>query len=194
VKDIEPALIARAVHGDPAACRELIESLERPVFSTIHRFLGRRFRTEAEDIAQDIFLKVFRSLDHFDPRRGVKFTTWVFAFVRNHCVDLLKRKRLDTVSLTGDGESGTGIDVPDAGQRTPGEHALDAELGLRIEDALQSLTEDQRATFVLREYEGLDYAEIAHVMDTSEGTVKSRLSRARETLRQRLDPYLRARS
>jgi len=194
LNDIQPTVIARALHGDSAACREIIKTLERPVFSTIHRFLGRRFRADAEDIAQDIFLKVFRSLDKFDPLRGVKFTTWVFTFVRNHCFDLLKRKSLDTVSLAGDDDSGPGIDVPDAGQRSPGQRSLDSELGLQIEAALQSLTEAQRSTFVLREYEGLDYADIAQVMDTTEGTVKSRLSRARETLRERLEPYLRTRS
>lgn len=190
--DLDRQTIERAQAGDQAASREIIQKLHRPIIATIYRFLGSRFRSEVEDIAQDIFLKVFRSIERFDPDRGVKFSTWVYTFVRNHCFDIIKRKRLRTTSLsvTRDAEEGQ-IEVPDERAALPGKRMQNTELGEKIEEALAGLGEDQRMAFVLREYEGLDYASIAEVMGVSEGTVKSRLHRAKEALRTRLEPYMR---
>lgn len=188
--DIETILAAQS--GDEDASRVILERLQRPVLATIYRFLGTRFRKDAEDIAQDIFLKVFRAIGRFDPERGVKFTTWVYTFVRNHCFDILKKRRLKTTSMSAAGEDGDSWDLPDEGVRQPDAHIVNDELGSAIREALGGLGDDQRMVFVLREYEGLDYASIAQVMGISQGTVKSRLHRAKETLRDRLQPYLRA--
>src|SRR5690606_34045245 len=100
VNDLAPDVIARAQRGDEDASRQILEAMHRPVIATIYRFLGSRFRSEVEDIAQDVFLKIFRSIERFDPERGVKFTTWVYTFVRNHCFDVLKKRRVPTVSMT----------------------------------------------------------------------------------------------
>lgn len=191
--DISYDLVDRAVAGDQDACREIVERLHRPVLATIHRFLGRRFSEDSEDIAQEIFLKVFRTLDRFDKERGVKFTTWVFTFVRNHCFDVLKKKRLWTTSLQGENADGEdkSWELEDGSGRRPHELALSTELGQQIELALASLGEEQRMVFVLREYEQLDLKSIAEIMECSEGTVKSRLHRAKEALKQKLEPYLR---
>jgi len=191
--DLDQQVVERAQAGDEDACRTIIEVLHRPVLATIYRFLGSRFQAELEDIAQDIFLKLFRSIERFDPDRGVKFTTWTYTLVRNHCFDVLKRRRVKTVSLTSvhedDGERQR--ELPDQTTRQP-RPALEArELGRKIEEALLALGEDQRMVFVLREYEGLEYGAIAQVMDVSEGTIKSRLHRAKEALRVKLAPYLR---
>jgi RNA polymerase sigma-70 factor, ECF subfamily len=191
--DLDHTVVARAQAGDEDACRTIIEMLHRPVLATIYRFLGSRFQADLEDIAQDIFLKLFRSMERFDPDRGVKFTTWTYTLVRNHCFDVLKKRRLKTVSLTSmhDNEEDRQRELPDDSTRQP-RPALEAkELGHKIEEALSLLGEDQRMVFVLREYEGLDYGAIAQVMDVSEGTIKSRLHRAKEALRTRLAPYLR---
>jgi RNA polymerase sigma-70 factor (ECF subfamily) len=191
VTELDNDVVMRARTGDEDACRTIIEVLHRPLLATVHRFLGSRYRPDVEDITQDIFLKIFRSLDRFDAQRGVKFTTWVYTFVRNHCFDVLKKRRLRTASLaSGDGEAD--VDVLDRTAVRPLRTVEDAELGRKIEEALATLGEDQRMVFVLREYEGLDYGAIAIVMGTSEGTVKSRLHRAKEALRHRLEPYLRA--
>jgi RNA polymerase sigma-70 factor (ECF subfamily) len=188
--DLDLSTVRRAQQGDEGASRTIIEELHRPVLATIHRFLGSRFNADAEDIAQDIFLKVFRSLDRFDPARGVKFTTWVYTFVRNHCFDVLKKRRVQATSLTSvSGDDGQ-RDVPDASPGPPST-VENVELGKKIENALLALGEDQRMVFVLREYEGLEYGAIAQVMGVSEGTVKSRLHRAKQALRNRLAPYLR---
>ncbi len=191
--DLDPAVITQAQGGDQDACRTLIEGLHRPVIATIYRFLGPRFHSQVEDIAQDIFLKVFRSIDRFDADRGVKFTTWVYTFVRNHCFDVLKKRRLSTTSLTTWTDESQ-RDIPDEAVLAPTTAAENSELGRKIGEALESLGEDQRMAFVLREYEGLEYAAIAEVMGVSEGTVKSRLHRAKQALRNRLSPYLRTES
>ncbi len=183
-------IVVRAQAGDQDACRTIIEELHRPILATIYRFLGSRFRADVEDIAQDIFMKVFRSIDAFEPARGVKFTTWVYTFVRNHCFDVLKKRRLRTTSLSAQGDEQSPREVPDEVSAAPLKRVEDSELGRHIERALMMLGEDQRMAFVLREYEGLDYAAIASVTGVSEGTVKSRLHRAKEALRDRLAPYL----
>ncbi len=191
--EIPYELIEAAIRGDQLASRKLVELLHRPILATMHRFLGKRFQNEVEDIAQDIFLKVFRALDRFDPDRGVKFTTWVFTFVRNHCFDVLKKKRIPTLSIHGESEAedGRDWDVADEASKNPEDHSLETELGTAIENALQTLSAGQRMTFVLREYEQLEVRAIAKIMDCSEGTVKSRLHRAKDALRQRLEPYMR---
>ena len=189
--DLPPRTIARAQAGDQAACREIIDALHRPVIATIYRFLGARYRTEVEDIAQEVFLKIFRSIERFDPERGVKFSTWIYTFVRNHCFDVLKKRRLQTVSMAPRADDEGSIEVPDPATPQPAAAVENEELGRKIEEALAGLGEDQRMAFVLREYEGLDYVSIAQVMGVSEGTVKSRLHRAKEALRHRLSPYMR---
>ncbi len=195
MEDISPELVQKAQDGDEDATRKLIEALHRPIHSTIHRFLGTRFSNQVEDIAQDIFLKIFRTLHRFDPDRGVKFTTWVFAYVRNHCFDVLKKRRIPTVSLNPGrvGEEDDKWELKDPSARKPSDNALNSELGAQIELALQKLNDSQRMVFVLREYEQLDLKSIAEIMDSTEGTVKSRLHRARENLKQLLAPYLESR-
>ena len=190
--DIDNDLVRRAQRGEQDAIRAILEALHRPVIATVFRFLGTRFRSEVEDIAQEVFVKVFRAIDRFDLERGVKFTTWVYTFVRNHCFDVLKRRRLPTVSMNArDGDDDApAFDPRDEFARRPVESVENQELGEKIEQALASLGEDQRLAFVLREHEGLDYAAIAQVTGVSEGTVKSRLHRAKEALRNRLSRYV----
>ena len=187
--DLEPQTVKLAQLGDEVACRRIIEELHRPILATIYRFLGPRYRPDYEDIAQDIFLKLFRSIERFDHDRGVKFTTWAFTFVRNHCFDILKKRRISTTSMTG-AEDQKQWDLPDGGSREPIASVENTELGRKIEEALSALGHDQRMVFVLREYEGLEYSAIAEVVGVSEGTIKSRLHRAKEAMRQRLAPYL----
>ena len=190
--EIDNQVVAAAQAGDEAACRTIIDVLHRPILATVYRFLGSRHQADVEDIAQDILLKIFRSIERFDAGRGVKFTTWVYTFVRNHCFDVLKKRRVPTASLSAAHDGEGQRDVADLGTAQPGSAVENEELGDKIEEALAALGEDQRMVFVLREYEGLEYGAIAVVMGISEGTVKSRLHRAKESLRHRLQPYLRA--
>ena len=187
--DITESIVRAAQAGDEAASRTIVEALQRPVIATVFRFLGPAWRREVEDIAQEVFLKVFRALPTFDARRA-KLTTWVFTFVRNHCYDVLKRRRLPTTSLHAGGPDEAPRDLTDNRERLPAASLENEELGRRIGEALATLGEDQRMVFVLREYECLDYAEIASITGVNEGTVKSRLFRAKEALRSQLAPYL----
>lgn len=189
--EITEPIVRAAQRGEEAACRTIVEALHRPVIATIYRFLGAGWRREVEDLAQEVFLKVFRAIASFDPSRA-KFTTWVYTFVRNHCYDVLKRRRLPTTSLHAVGPDETAHDVTDRRELLPASDLENQELGRAIGEALANLGEDQRMVFVLREYENLDYREIAEITGVNEGTVKSRLFRAKEALRERLAPYLQA--
>ena len=188
--ELSNSTVQSAQQGDQAACQAIVEALHRPVLATIFRFLGTRYRKDVEDLAQEVFLKVFRALPRFDPTRA-KFTTWVYTFVRNHCFDVLKRRRVATTSLHAVGPDEPARDFADRRELVPTRDAENQELGRRIGEALATLGEEQRMVFILREYEGLDYSEIAEVTGVSEGTVKSRLFRAKEALRQQLEPDLR---
>ncbi len=195
--DVPEEVVERARDGDLDAVRTILRMLEAPVFHTVFRLVGGRFASDVEDIAQEIFLKVFRSIGSFDPLRGVKFSTWVYTFVKNHCFDVLKKRRLPTVLLDDLGRDTGGrtdrshrtFEV-DARSRRPGDEVVAAEISARIAEAVAELSEDQRLVFVLREYQGLDYREIAEVAQCSEGTVKSRLHRAKDALRKRLRRYV----
>ena len=182
---VEHDVVIRAQKGDADASREIIEKLHQPMMGFIYRILGPRYREQMEDIAQDVFLKVFRSLERFDTTRGVKFSTWVFTFTRNHCLDLLKKKKLSVFSMTS-------MLADDEGQRTfadegvisPERSAVGSEIGERIDAALHVINPEQREVFEMREQRGMDYRDIAKRMGVAEGTVKSRLHRARIALRE----------
>jgi len=189
--EITNELVLKAQEGDEAANRAIVEGLQRPVIATIYRFLGPGYRREVEDLAQEVFLKVFRAIQKFDPSRA-KFTTWVYTFVRNHCFDVLKKRRLKTTSMSAVEAEDSDRDFADERELQPTQDAENTELGRRIGEALSTLGEDQRMVFVLREYEQLDYREIASITGVNEGTVKSRLFRAKESLRKQLAPYLEA--
>ena len=189
--DISPGVVARARQHDREAFREILDAFERPIYQTVYRLVGGRFADEVEDICQDVFLKIYRALERFDPERGVKFSTWVYTFVKNHCFDVLKKRRLSVVhpdSLTEDGDA-VGYDFP-SHESHPADEALSIELGEQIAAAVARLPSDQRLVFILREYQDLDYREISEVVGCSEGTVKSRLYRAKEALRGQLKKYV----
>lgn len=189
---IAPEIVERARKGDADAFAHILEVFEEPVYRTVWRLIGGRFPNDIEDVAQEIFLKIFRNLDRFDPERGVKFSTWVYTFVKNHCFDVLKKRHLPTVSMDApqrDGEEVGGYDPPTR-EPSPPLRLVHSEIGERVAAAVDRLSPDQRMAFVLREYEGLDYREIAQVLGCSQGTVKSRLYRAKEALRRYLAPYV----
>ena len=180
-----------AILSDQDASRAIVEALHRSVIATIYRFLGRPFGREVEDVAQEVFLKFFHNLHRYDPTRGTKLNTWMFSIVKNHCFDSIEKRRIKTTSLEGkDGVINRSIEPSDARGHEPPNTALRSELGQQIHNAVQGLAPDQRFVFVLREYEGLGYKAIAEALDLNEGTVKSRLHRAKVALRQILEPYV----
>jgi RNA polymerase sigma-70 factor (ECF subfamily) len=180
----EAALIERCAAGDEAACAELVASHERMVYNLALHLLGDR--DEALDLSQEVFLRVFRTLSGFRGQSALR--TWIYRIVINQARNRQRwwrrRHRADQVSLDehvrlfGDLESK--VDV------SPDRALAQKETAARIWQALDRLPFDQRTALVLREIDGLRYDEIAFSLGVAVGTVKSRLTRARQALRAEL--------
>jgi len=176
----EDARLRRAREGDLAAFNELVLEFEGPVFNLCLRMLGQR--QAAEDAAQEAFIAAWR---HISTLRGESFRPWMLRIAANLCRDELRRRgRRPAVSLESALEAG--VPEPAEAAAPPESVALNSELRGQIEAALRQLPEEQRLALVLADVQGLDYQEVAAVMRTSLGTVKSRIARGRARLRQLL--------
>lgn len=181
----EAALIQRCAAGEEGACAELVSGHERMVYTLSLNLLGDR--DEALDLSQDVFLRVFRTLHGFRGQSSLK--TWIYRIVinqaRNRQRFWRRRRRSDQVSL--DQHVAEHGELTQPGDGTSPYRALARkEMALRLWDALNQLPFDQRTVVVLREIDGLSYDEIAFSLGVAVGTVKSRLTRARQTLRHQL--------
>lgn len=185
----EQELIARQVRqclaGDGAAWQQLVVSQHRRIYSICYRFTGSS--EDAEDLTQDVFLKVYRNLLSFDGQKG-SLQTWIATLTRNLLVDHFRRSRMervtDSLQASFDGEE-DGPTMADqlADQRPSQEkHVAGLELKTRIQAALKQLSPELREAVILRDLEDMDYKEIAQVLRVPEGTVKSRISRGRGEL------------
>jgi RNA polymerase sigma-70 factor, ECF subfamily len=189
--EAEAGTVRAAMAGDPEAFRMLVEQYHRAVLGTVYRLLAPRTPQDAEDHAQDIFVKLARAISTFRFDKETKFSTWFYTFVRNHCFDVMKRRRLRTVSLSGKRDDSSGaFEIPTA-EAGPSTTSQQDELRGLLGDAIAELPESERLVFVMREIEGRDYGEIASELRIAEGTAKGRLYRAKEILRTKLSPYLR---
>ncbi|HUT94093.1 MAG TPA: sigma-70 family RNA polymerase sigma factor [Thermoguttaceae bacterium] len=174
----ESEVIRRVVAGEVDRFRWLVERYERPVFCLIRNLVPDAHT--CEDVAQDVFLTAFHQLPGFDPARG-RFSTWLMTIARNKCLNAMKKKR----PAPGGGLS------EQTTSRTPCDEAAERELFERLDEALQTLPIGQRAVFVLAELAGLPYEEIAEIEGVEVGTVRSRVSRAKERLRSLLRQFAR---
>jgi RNA polymerase sigma-70 factor (ECF subfamily) len=170
-----------------------VEKYQRKIFSLAGRTLGGG-REDAADHAQEIFLKAYRGLLAF--REESRFSTYLHRVAVNHCVSEIRRrsaaKRGEAISLDGPvgaGEERAPIEVPDRGN-DPARRAAGREIGEAVREAVASLEDDLRVLVVLFEQQGLSYPEIAACVGVPVGTVRSRLHRAREILRERLRSHL----
>jgi RNA polymerase sigma-70 factor (ECF subfamily) len=171
--------------GDPQAWQQLVVSQHRRIYAICYRFTGSG--SDAEDLTQEVFLKLYRNLASFDVERG-SFQTWITTLARNLLVDHFRRTRLEraTDSLdagyTGDDDGATQASQLADPHPSPEAHASGMELKVRIQQALAQLSPELREAVVLRDLEDMDYKEIAQVLRIPEGTVKSRISRGRGEL------------
>ena len=171
----EAALMDRILQGDRNAYADLVRAHQAKVLRLCVSLLGE---PDAEDAAQEIFLKAYRSLSSF--RRDSSFSTWLYRIASNHCHDLLrKRSRQKTESLD---------ELPES-LLTSADPRVGAEQADLAEQILLTLSPEERLILTLREVEGLSYQEIAEVLSCSLDAVKGRLKRARETLMSRLDTF-----
>ena len=178
-------LVRKSLTGDQRACRDLVRRYQRPVFSVLMRVVRRA--EDAEDLAQETFVRMFRALDRYDPERP--FTAWLFTIATRLAIDHLRRRRVQTVSLTVAEPGSTEeheLDVMDQGPR-PDEVTSNAEEERITQDLIDSLPEHYRIVVLLRHQQDLSYEEIAEALNLPLGTVKARIHRARALLKTRIE-------
>ncbi|MBE0545601.1 MAG: sigma-70 family RNA polymerase sigma factor [Verrucomicrobia bacterium] len=188
--DPDAALMLRVKRGDTAAFTELVDKFKQPVINLAYRTLHDL--TEAEDLAQNAFVQVFKSAARYEP--SAKFSTWLFTIARNLCLNEIRRRArhpADSLDQTAAETDDHPLrQVEDKGVSSPPEQLLRGELEEKVERALAELPENQRTALLLCRQEELSYEEIAAVLGCSLSATKSLIHRARETLKARLKPYL----
>ena len=182
-------VVALALEGRDAAHRELIKRYERPVFSLIFRMV--RDSATAEDLSQDAFIKVLNHIDKYRPE--FKLSSWLFKIANNVAIDHLRRRQLDTISMSGSPHAASEAEIEatsfeiGSGEQSALDQMEARELGSAIEKAIGSLRPEYRSCILLRHVEGRSYEEIAATLDLPLGTVKTYIHRARIELRDLLE-------
>ena len=182
------ALVARILEGDRDRFTELVTRYERRVINYVYRITHRY--EDAHDLAQEIFVKVFLALDRYDPK--YQFSTWLFRIAQNSAIDALRKKTLTEVPLArpADDESSTKEREFADGGVTPYRAMKNKQLGAAIDKAVEKLPPDYRELIQLRHFAELSYEEIATMKRLPLGTVKNKLFRARNLLKEALDPFV----
>ena len=176
--DQDSSLVERCLRGEEAAWEDLVKVHTRRVFGICYRFTGSD--SEAQDLTQDVFLRVFRSLKTFRAGEG-SFVVWLTRLSRNLLIDHYRRTRQDRATDSIEEQLPMLEEKTALGARTDGLLA-GREAGEVLQTALQKLSPELRETVILRDLEEMEYREIARVLNVPEGTVKSRLNRGRAEL------------
>lgn len=189
--DPEVRLMLRVRGGDADAFEELMRRYQTRVASLMANLVGRR--DMAEDLAQDVFLRVYRARERYVP--GAKFSTWLFTIANNVALNALRSlsRRKESAVAPAPGETGAHpLEhlATAASGLMPTRQADKAEMQSVVAQAIETLNERQRTAVLLAKFEHLSYAEIGEIMEMSPKAIKSLLSRAREKLRTVLEPYL----
>ena len=174
-------LIKRVIEGDKDAFEELIVLYEKKVYNICFRMSGNR--EDALDLSQEVFIKVYRSVKSF--KADSMFSTWLYRVTMNVCVDYSRKTRSQArqISLySQEGKGGIPIDIPDE-RFNPEEYAEKEDRARMVWNAINMLSPEHKRILILREISGKSYVEIADILEMEEGTVKSRISRARENMR-----------
>lgn len=179
------ALVRRCVAGDAAAWEEIVQLHHRRIYNMCYRFTGRG--EDAQDLTQEVFIKIYRTLKTYDVQRGA-FTTWVATMTRNLLVDHFRKSKQERMTDSLDApltqeEEGPSLQerLADTG-RGPQARIEQTEKQRLVHAALQKLSPELREAVILRDLQDMDYREIAHILRVPEGTVKSRINRGRTEL------------
>lgn len=177
--ELDEITLRRAQRGDEQAFRALVERYQRPVFDLVYRMLNHTpLESRVEDLTQETFVRVYGALERYREDGPARLSTWILTIATRLTLNELRRTRRKLVPLS----EAAGLEVG-----ADGESALrQRQLGRALVHAIAGLEEKQRAVVLLREYHGLEYAEIAEALQIGVNTVKSRLARARTSLRQAL--------
>jgi len=182
----------RVQRGDRAAFTKLVERYQQPVMNFIQRSL--RDETEAEDLAQMVFLQVYKSRARY--RRTARFTTWLFTIARNLCLNEIRRRSrhpADSLEETyADSEDQPRLQIEDPTAPSAPDKLLHRELSEKVAAAVAGLPENQRSAILLCRQEDLSYEEMAKILGCSLSATKSLIHRGRETLKEILKPYLKS--
>lgn len=178
-------LVRRCRAGDGAAWEELVRSYGKRVYNICYRFTGSR--DDADDLSQDVFIRVYRTLDSYDPEKAA-FMTWLATMTRNMLVDHFRKGKYDRITdsiegtTTDDDEGPTLADQLADSVAPPDASLASRETREQVHHALQKLSPDLREAVILRDLQDMDYKEIAVALKVPEGTVKSRINRGRTEL------------
>jgi RNA polymerase sigma-70 factor, ECF subfamily len=191
-RDPDVRLMLQVKDDVQGAFEVLVERYQHRLVGVLVHLIGRV--DEAEDLAQEVFLRIYRARKGYRPR--AKFSTWLFTIANNLALNHLRSKgRNPTVALGSEDTGSQAIRPSDAKvlsrDGTPSSQMRQVELSDVVREALEGLGEDQKVAVLLNKFEEMSYAEIAEVMGRSEAAVKSLLARARTNLREQLEPYLR---
>jgi RNA polymerase sigma-70 factor, ECF subfamily len=186
--DPDAALMLRVREGDRDAFESIVEKYKQPVMNLVYRTLPDA--TEAEDLAQHVFLQVYKSAHRYTVT--AKFSTWIFTIARNLCLNEIRRRsRHPAESLDREGdEEHPARQIEDVTSFSPPDALLQRELEQKVDAAVNALPEKQRTALLLCRREDFSYEDIAEVLDCSVSATKSLIHRARETLKEILKPYL----
>src|SRR5256885_4739917 len=168
-------LVQQCLQGDGSAWEELVRRHTRRIFNICYRFTGNR--TQSEDLSQDVFLRVYRTLGSYRSAHG-GFATWMTSVTRNLLIDHYRRTKRDRLTDSLDDKMPVVENKESAGRR-PDEQALLGELSGQVQSALKRLSPELREAVILRDLQQLEYTEIQQVLAVPEGTVKSRINRGR---------------
>jgi len=172
-------LVARVLNGEQQAFADLVEAYQTSVFNLTYRMLGNR--DEAEDAAQEAFLRAYQHLDRYDAERP--FKTWLLSIASNYCIDRIRKRRLTWLSIDEPLPPHPALNSDEPG---PEQATMRSEREAAMQALLNDLAPDYRAAVVLKYWYDLSYAEIAEALDTTESAIKSRLYRARQMLAEQL--------
>jgi RNA polymerase sigma-70 factor (ECF subfamily) len=177
-------LVDRCLKGDERAFGLLLGRYRRPVYSIIYRMVGNA--EEAQDLAQEAFIRAFRNLPSYD--RSRTFSNWLFKIASNLTIDYHRKRKLKTVSLSvgEEDEEGRELELRDEAPSAL-DNILEEEDANRTESLIRSLPESYRIVVLLRHAQDMAYEEIADTLGLPVGTVKARLHRARALLKQKLE-------
>jgi RNA polymerase sigma-70 factor, ECF subfamily len=168
-------LVQQCLQGDGSAWEELVRRHTRRIFNICYRFTGNG--TEAEDLSQEVFLRVYKTLGSYRSAHG-GFATWMTSVTRNLLIDHYRRTKRDRVTDSLD-DAMPVVESKESSARRPDQLALLRELSSQVQSALTKLSPELREAVILRDLQQLEYAEIRQILDVPEGTVKSRINRGR---------------